>query len=79
MVEAVEGTQAPGTPAPRHRISTRRIVAAAMIPAATGAVGWTLFADAIDDDAVQANPYTALILALAGFVFLASLLVALRD
>jgi hypothetical protein len=50
-----------------------------MIPAATGAVGWTLFADAIDDDAVQANPYTALILALAGFVFLASLLVALRD
>jgi hypothetical protein len=63
----------------RRRISTRRIVAAAMIPAATGAVGWTLFADSISDTAVQANPYTALILALAGFVLLASLLVALRD
>lgn len=39
-------------------------------------VGWVLLIDALAESAARANPYTALTLALWGFVLLATLLLA---
>jgi hypothetical protein len=49
------------------------------IAAAVVTTGVLLFVDAVADNAIRANPYTALSLALGGLILLATLLVALRD
>ena len=60
----------------RH-VSYVKVIAAAAIGVATSTVGLALLVDAVADSALQANPYTALSLALGGIVLLATLLVGL--
>jgi hypothetical protein len=61
------------------RPSAARIVVGAGIGIATSAVGWTLFADAVAETSIRANPYTALVVALSGLIILASVLIGLSQ
>lgn len=77
---ATEGTRAPAAlTVERPLIGPVRIFVASAVATAVGAVGWTLLADSLASDAVNANPYTALSLGLGGIVLIVTLIVALRS
>ena len=64
----------------KQRVSnTKGFIAAAGIGIATSAAGWVLFVDAVAGSSVQANPYTALLLALGGLIILLSVLLAIHE